>query len=327
MRLTVLYVIVLACVCLLFTSFIYALASNEIEQTSRRQVVGFRGALGRFIINEAESEKLRKIEADEARSRLGSKLILGNLAVVGIGALLSYRFAKKTLEPVEESLRAHERFTSDASHELRTPLASMRTEIEVALRDIKLSSKESRQLLESNLEEVLTLQHMTDNLLSLARNREIGDKRQVDVDKVITKLVRKYQPIAKKNRMKITVDLEKIKLHTNPNALSQLVAILVDNSLKYAGSDTVIQITSTKQEDYAQICVSDNGVGIPPGEIENIFDRFYKADLSRTDSRSKGHGLGLSIAKQLSDALGGTIVAQIPQNGKGIAFNIRIPLL
>ena len=326
-RLTVLYVAVLAIVCLLFSGFIYTLASNEIDRTSRRQVVGFRNLLGRFIVDEVESEKLRVGEADESRSRLRAKLFLGNLAVIGAGTVLCYFFAKKTLKPLEEGVKSQERFTSDASHELRTPLASMRTEIEVALRDKDLKIKDAKELLLSNLEEVETLQSLTDNLLSLARNRELGESRTIDVSKVIQAIVKRSQPKFKKVGMSLKGDIDSsIKTSTNKEGLQQVVNILLENSMKYAGNGRVAHVAVSASEGFVNIKVSDNGIGIPADKVDSIFERFYKVDTSRTSSKGSGHGLGLSIAKQLVSALNGRIYATIPKGG-GVEFSVELPLV
>lgn len=326
-RLTVLYVAVLAIVCLLFSGFIYTLASNEIDRTSRRQVVGFRNLLGRFIIDDVESEKLRIGEADESRSRLKANLFLGNLAVVGAGTILSYFFAKKTLKPIEEGVRSQERFTSDASHELRTPLASMRTEIEVALRDKDLKIKDAKELLVSNLEEVETLQSLTDNLLSLARNRELGESRIEDVSRMMQSIVRRSQPKFKKVGMSLTGDItNNIKTNTNKEGLVQVVNILLENSMKYAGHGKVARIVVASSENAVMIKISDDGIGIPADKIDHVFERFYKVDSSRTGSKDTGHGLGLSIAKQLVSALHGKIYASRPKDG-GVEFSIELPIV
>ncbi len=326
-RLTVLYVAVLAIVCLLFSGFIYTLASNEIDRTSRRQVVGFRNLLGRFIVDEIESEKLRIGEADESRSRLRTNLFLGNLAVIGAGTILSYFFAKKTLKPLEEGVRSQERFTSDASHELRTPLASMRTEIEVALRDKDLKIKDAKELLESNLEEVETLQSLTDNLLSLARNRELGESKIEDISKIIQIIIRRSLPKFKKEGMTLTSEIaNNIKTSTNKEGLQQVLNILLENSMKYAGEGKATRVTVSALEGTVFIKVSDDGIGISADKVDHIFERFYKVDTSRTGSKGTGHGLGLSIAKQLVNALHGKIYASRPKVG-GVEFSIELPIV
>lgn len=326
-RMTLLYVGVLTFVCLVFSMFIYSAASQEIDRTSRRQVVGFRNMMGNFYIDEAESERLRMQEAMESKSHLKINLFLVNLAVVAGGAGLCYVFAKRTLRPIEENVKAQERFTSDASHELRTPLASMKTEIEVALRDSHLSIGEARELLASNLEEVDNLHVMTENLLMLARNKEVGEVKTVDIAKVVRTAAKKFEPVLKKADMKLVMEAKSIKTKTNAAALRQIMGILLENASKYAGSGSIVHIGNAKVDDGIIVYVRDNGVGLSNEQLQYVFDRFYKADSSRTSSRSSGHGLGLSIAKQLSLAINSSIAVAKGPNDKGVEFRITIPVV
>jgi signal transduction histidine kinase len=283
--------------------------------------------MGNFYIDEAESERLRLREAMESKSHLKINLLLVNMAVVLGGAGLCYVFAKKTLKPIEENVKAQERFTSDASHELRTPLASMKTEIEVALRDAKLDVKEARELLASNLEEVDNLHVMTENLLLLARNKEVGEMKSADIAKIVRASAKKYEPALKRASMKLLVETKSMKTVTNAAALGQIIGILLDNASKYAGAGSTVRVGNTKMEGEVVVFVRDNGVGLSPEQMQYIFDRFYKVDSSRTASRSSGHGLGLSIAKQLSVAINSTITVARGPGDKGVEFHITLPVV
>jgi two-component system, OmpR family, sensor histidine kinase CiaH len=325
-RLTTIYVLILATVCIGFSSFIYGVATNEIDRTSRQQVVGFRNLFGKFVMDEKQTEDLRVNEATTARVRLRGNLFLVNLLVIGVGTGLCYYLAKRSLVPLERSHKAQERFTSDASHELRTPLASMRTEIEVSLRDKDLKVAEARQILSSSLEEVEKLQSMTDNLLSLARNNELGEFKNANITKPIASSLKKLSVAAKKAGVTVESELDQITLYTNVEAVTQVVSILVDNSIKYAGKGSVCRVTMKRTNDGVVLSVSDDGVGVPKEKIGLIFDRFYKTDDSRTKSGTDGHGLGLSIAKRLVGALNGTITSQ-RSGKKGLAFHIVLPIV
>ncbi len=323
-RLTAIYVAILAVVCVLFSTIIYQLASNEIDRTSRQQIIGFRNAFGRFVIDEEASEQLRDNEATIARSRLKSNLLLANLVVIGGGAVLCYLFARKTLEPVEENAKRQERFTSDASHELRTPLAVMKSEIEIALRDKKLSVKEARALLQSNLEEVETLNAMTENLLELARSREILSYSKLDLSKVIVAVYKKHAKQADLSGIKLETKVPKVQLTSNSESLQQILSILVDNSIKYAGKGSVLTINYKKHMTSHEIIVADNGVGVAADFAAKIFDRFSRADESRTSQDRSGQGLGLSIAKQLAQAIGGDV--GLNKTKSGASFSIVLPI-
>ena len=326
-RMTALYVLILAVVCLGFSGFIYRIASNEIDRTSRRQIVGFRNMFGKILLDEQQSEDLRSVESEAARTRLGGDLLLVNFLVISSGTFLCYYLAKRTLHPIEQSMKSQERFTSDASHELRTPLASMRTEIEVAMRAPKLSIVEAKDLLASNLEEVLTLQTMTDNLLSLARNNELGEYKKVDVSRSLKATLKKYETLFRHAKMTLSSDIQRVVMTTNTEAINQALRILLDNSLKYAGAGTECNVSFIQEsQDSVVLTISDNGAGIEQSKLANIFDRFYKTDMSRTGSRASGHGLGLAIAKQLVGALKGSIEAK-ERDGGGLEFRIVLSLV
>jgi signal transduction histidine kinase len=324
-RLTFAYVMMLALVCILFSSFIYSLASNEIEQGSRRQVRGFRDGFGRFVIDEQASESLRSDVASEGKARLRARLFLANAAVIGGGAIACYFLAKKTLEPIEQNARAQERFAADASHELRTPLAVMRSEIEVALRDKHLRLGEAKMLLQSNLEEVVLMHGMTENLLQIARGSRDVEKKSVDVDRVLAAVIRKFRHHAKKSALTLTYSSSAGTVTTNKDVLTQLLTILVDNAVKYAGSGAAITVRARTESHQLIIDVSDNGIGIPAHHLSSIFDRFTRVDSSRSTQAKPGQGLGLSIAKQLVVSLGGTIVAESTP-GKKTTFSVSLPL-
>lgn len=326
-RLTALYVTVLALVCVVFSGYLYNAASVEIDRNSHRQIAGFQNMFGQFEIDPLQSERMRAEESSESKRHLRVNLVLVNMLVIGGGAIMCYFFAKKTLEPIEESVKAQERFTSDASHELRTPLASMKTEIEVALRDSKLSIQESRELLQSNLEEVNNLHVMTENLLSLARHQEVGEMKMTDIGKLLKSIAKKHESGFKKASMKLVVVPGTQKLMTNADALGQVVTILIDNALKYAGTGSKVIIGAHKEDDYLVVVVSDNGKGISEQQMSQIFKRFYKADASRTSSGTFGHGLGLSIAKQLCAALKGDISVSKGPDDIGVEFRVRLPVV
>jgi two-component system sensor histidine kinase CiaH len=283
--------------------------------------------MGRFVIDEVESEKARLIEIAQAKDRLRTQLLIVNLAVVGGGSYLCYVFAKRTLQPVEESARAQERFTSDASHELRTPLSVMRSEIEVALRDKALSKADAIELLKSNLEEVETMQIMTSNLLQLARQKEVGEKKTVDMFKVLKPIADKYKKLLIKENRELIFAPQNVKVYVNKESIRQAVGILLENSYKHAGDKANVTLSVEKKESSVLILVSDTGKGIPSESMNFIFERFYKADESRTKHHGgASHGLGLSIAKQLIESQGGSIsVRNIKKSG--VEFRIELPLV
>jgi len=325
LRLTLIYVAVLTIVCVLFSIVIFRFSSQEINRGLRQQVVGIRGIFGERFIDEEATDELRREQSAISHARLKGNLFLANIIVISSGAFLSYFFAKQTLEPVEEAIRNQERFTADASHELRTPLASMRTEIEVALRDKKLTLKEAKELLKSNLEEAINLETMTTNLLALARSMELDDVVLLDLKGVIEHVLTLQYDRISELKATVNTELTPLEARVNKNGVEQLLLLLIDNALKYGGKPPELTISLKKVGTCAEIRVIDNGDGISSKDKENIFRRFYRADSSRTSQKVAGHGLGLSIAKRIVDLHGGNIGVS-SSKGKGSTFIVKIPL-
>ncbi len=295
-KLTLWYVGALAGVCFLFSIPAYSVGSSRLERGAQRQFELIE-RMPRMI--GIEVDELRATRGDQLRRDqrdLLNELLAIDLLVVGIGSIFSYRFAKRTLQPIQEAHAAQVRFTADASHELRTPLAVIKTETEVALRSPKLNLSEAKQILRSNLEEITRLQALSDQLLSLTTMQEKGLDTQL---KSISTVIRSEAGLLEK-RYKITIrkDLGKVgKLRINEALIRQLVDILVDNAVKYAGSkkpDVAIELT--RQKNTILLAVRDKGIGIKEQDLPYIFERFKRG---KSMENSAGHGLGLAIANDI----------------------------
>lgn len=264
---------------------------------------------------------------DNARHELFTKLFLINLLVLTGGAFVSYILARRSLEPIEEAMEAQSRFASDASHELRTPLAAIQTENEVALRNPKLTLAHSKQLLASNLEEVTRLQSLSEGLLKLAR-RDGQDITlgPVKLSGAIKTAVGTHSKPAKAKGITINATTSSITVLADEQALAQAIGILLDNAIKYSPRNTALKITTNSKGKFGHINVSDQGPGIQKADIERIFERFYRADSSRTSQAVSGHGLGLALAEKLVTQQGGSISVK-SKFGFGACFTIQLPIL
>ncbi|MCA9348359.1 HAMP domain-containing histidine kinase, partial [Candidatus Saccharibacteria bacterium] len=242
-----------------------------------------------------------------------------------LGVAISAVLAKKSLRPMEESLESQSRFTSDAAHELRTPLTVIKTETEVALRDSKLKLADAKEILESNLEEVVKLENLTSALLRLAHNSNSLDKASWQKYKLQDIFVATEERVAKEAKARnvaIKIVDTKLIVFGDADQLVELLVILVSNAIKYSGEGSQVELLAKNNGDSRiSILVKDNGIGIKSVDIDHIFDRFYRADQSRTKSKVGGYGLGLSIAKSIVDAHGGKITVKSKPN-KGSEFCI-----
>jgi signal transduction histidine kinase len=320
-KLTAWYMVILIAISLLFSIVIYSTASSEIGSR-----LGYLQNDTRIILNVPASrfDSLRDAQVHQARANLIISLVITNLCIWVAGGIGSYYLARRTLRPIEEAHEAQSRFTSDASHELRTPLASMKTEIEVALRDTKLSKEEMRELLSSNLEEVNKLSQLSQTLLQLSRL----DHDNIPREKV--KLYQTAQAVIERldhdgSRIKIE-DKKSHEVFANPANVEELFTILLDNALKYSPADSQVLVSFIRQRQLSGFEVSNEGEGIAPDILPHIFDRFYRADTSRTSGNKKGYGLGLALAKKIVELHDGELTVSSAPNKK-TTFRVLLPIL
>ncbi|HVO86230.1 MAG TPA: HAMP domain-containing sensor histidine kinase [Candidatus Binatia bacterium] len=324
LKLTVWYLSIIMIVSISFSGAVYHFASNELIRTSQRQQRFFDQYQYEFPPQVPGYENFRVRTLQSSMSDIRDELVVLNLSVLLLGGALSYYMARKTLRPIEDNMEAQRRFTGDASHELRTPLTVMQAENEVALRNPDLTKKEAVDLLKSNLEEVAKLKALSDGLLRLANI----DNNQLRSDVVSAKFVaeraiERWSKVAKDKKITIKTDLKEVNVQGDPDSLTDLVSILLDNAIKYGGGKPV-SIKTYKKDKQVFIEVADHGQGIAAADLPHIFDRFYRADTSRNKNQIDGHGLGLAIAKQVADLHDGSIEVK-SSAGHGSTFALRLP--
>ena len=250
----------------------------------------------------------------------------GIVVVIGVGGLL---YARRTLRPIRENVAAQKRFIADASHELRTPLAVMRADFEVALRDPSLAP-ESRPVLESGLEEVDGMSALVQDLLTLSRI----DAHQEQLAGVTLDLAALTRQTTDKLRS-LAAAAGVALVHPPGGAplpavgdephVRRALANVIKNAIEHAPPGTAVEIQSRYVAGTAQIAVTDHGAGMPPEVQAHVFDRFYRADPSRSRS-SGGSGLGLAIAQWALRAMGGDIVVQsAPGVGTRVTLSLPTP--
>lgn len=325
-KLTLLYVAIIAVICLYFSLNLYDISTKELERGLRAQQKRLNIARPRQITDEddeVENELEEVLSLGDAR--IVSRLLVANAVILVIGGFGSYLLAKKTLDPIEKAHEAQKRFTADASHELRTPLATLQTEIEVALRNKNLSQQQSKEILISNLEELDDLSQLTDSLLNLARDDQNLRLLPVNLMETISiakkRIQKQYHDVDIELR---NLDSKNITVMGEQDNLVSLFVILFGNAIKYSGAQAEINCEVKKQRNHIDIYVSDDGPGIKSSDLPHIFERFYQGDTSRTKTQSSGHGLGLSIAKQIVDLHHGSVSAK-SEIGVGTTFQIKLP--
>jgi signal transduction histidine kinase len=239
------------------------------------------------------------------------------LFVVGAGGLLltiagGWFLAGRALVPIQNAYRRQQEFVADASHELRTPLTILRSAHDLLDRHRAEPLEANGTLLDDIRSEIGRMERLTDDLLTLARSDqeslylEIGE---VDLGTVAADVAALAKPLAEERGLTVTIrrDEPLPTIEGDPDRLQRALLILVDNALKHTPTGGAVTLSTRSQGADAIVQVTDTGEGIAPEHLPRLFDRFYRAD----PSRSRGHGgigLGLAIAKALVEAHGGHLV-------------------
>lgn len=259
------------------------------------------------------------------RSTLFRQLVIFNTGMLVAGAFISYALARRTLRPMEAALETQKRFAADASHELRTPLATMLTEIDVTLRNPHATPARLKAALASSREELINLQTLSEHLLQLAQPTDNTNaaKKTVALDKAVLAAINRFHKVAQAKHIAITDLTPNLTGRIDMIALTQVLAILIDNAIKYSVPRTTITIGGHADGTYVYLWVRDQGIGIRPQDLPHIFDRFYRADISRSHHQANGYGLGLSLAQTIMRQQRGTISVK-SEPGSGSTFTLKI---
>lgn len=235
----------------------------------------------------------------------------------------------QNLTPIRKLQTVRRDFISNISHELRTPLASLKALVET-LRDVALDDPPAAQrFLDRAEEEVDALTQMVQELLELSRIESGKVPLRLSatpVSEVIMPPVERLLPQAQRNQVTLSVEIspDLPLVLVDGERVQQVVSNLVHNAIKFTPGGGTITVHAAVEagQNRMLVNVSDSGVGIPPGDLKRIFERFYKADRARS---SGGTGLGLAIARHLVQAHGGQIWAK-SREGKGSDFYFTLPL-
>jgi two-component system sensor histidine kinase TctE len=225
------------------------------------------------------------------------------------------------LTHVEAAFQTLRRFTSDASHQLRAPLAVVRTHVELLARKSE-APQEFRGALSDISQAVNALQHLIVQLISLAKAERPseGATEAFDLVECTACASRAYATRALDRNMEISFEPDTEHLIVNGNAMfaGEMIANLLDNSIRYGstGGRITIRIPGTQ----GRLEIEDDGPGIPPDQLERVFERFYR--LPHT-ADTEGSGLGLSIVQALGKQIGAAVRLEIPPSGHGIRAIIQ----
>lgn len=243
--------------------------------------------------------------------RLNIMLTVAAVLSIGLSFLISLISANRSIKPIEEAYDRQKQFVADASHELRTPLASISANIDVLLENNRLDPDDRKWLVYIK-DEAERMTKLTNDLLTLARSDADEGKRiypEVSFTDIVEDVTLENEAVAFENGVMMNEDIaENVMITVPPDGLRQLVLILIDNAIKYTPKDGQIDVRLKSDGDKCIFEVENDGE-ISPEDLPHIFERFYRADRSRA-RESGGYGLGLAIAKSLTEGMGGSLRAE-----------------
>ncbi|HAI73809.1 MAG TPA: hypothetical protein DCS28_03015 [Candidatus Moranbacteria bacterium] len=276
-----------------------------------------------IIIMTATFYIAREYDSPEALILLES-LVVAVILIVGNTVI-------GTFEQIARLNKMKSEFVSVASHQLRTPLSAIRWETELLLSKFRKGSisEKQRQSIENINAMGIKMTHLVNDLLDVARidqGRLIIKKEPVDISAIIKEALAEVSSIVKARNIEAVFDSEKKTplVFGDPEKLKMVVDNLFNNSVKYTTNHGKIEIKLTKKDSFVIFSIKDNGVGIPAEQQERIFNKFFRSD-NIVKYQTEGTGLGLYIAKNVVEQMGGKIWFDSVEN-LGSIFNFSIPI-
>ncbi|RPJ23598.1 MAG: sensor histidine kinase [Chloroflexi bacterium] len=240
-------------------------------------------------------------------------------------AQLAMRFNQmaEKLNQVESMRR---RLIGDVSHELRTPLTAIKGSMEGLMDGVLPATQETYEQIHTEADR---LNRLVDDLQELSRVESQAyqlDLRPVEVAALVQTVTKRLAPQAESKRISLDLELapDLPRVLADEDRAVQVLTNLTGNALQYTPENGSVTIAAQKINNEVQISVRDTGIGIPPEHLPHIFDRFYRADKSRSRRAGGGSGIGLTIARALVEAHGGRLWAE--SEGEGSTFNFTLPI-
>lgn len=319
LRLTFFYIAIIAVILFIFSQILFLTFSNNIKKEHHPHDY------------DDICEQQATLWAQDARAELATILMLVNGGILIVSGALSYFLAGKTMAPIQETLEKQKQFISDASHELRTPIAILKTNMEVELADTGIKGERKKNL-KSNLTEVNQMADLVNDLLLLSRIDSDDLKSSFEVFSItplVEEAVERMKRYAKTKS--VTVAFHKTTQNQfvkgDRGMLTSALINLIKNAIDYNTKNGKVVVSVKAVNQSCAITVNDTGIGIAKEEIENVFERFYRVDKSRTShTASSGTGLGLAIVQAVVHEHGGKLSIK-SELKKGTTVTISLPLI
>ena len=246
------------------------------------------------------------------------------LVVLLVLWFLNKRLSAIFIKPVERAWTQQQNFISDASHELKTPLTVILANCNILQAHRQNTVEEQLRWVESTNEEAVHMKDLVDKMLYLAKTENMRPERvytPLDLSDLATRLVLQFEPVAFEKGVTLESALEPgVRVLADPTAVNQIIHILIDNAVKYAGLGGTVRVAVRRSAKHVYLSANNTGEPISPEDLPHIFERFYRSDKART--AGSGYGLGLAICKTLAESQNAEISVQSDETS-GTTFTVR----
>jgi two-component system, OmpR family, sensor histidine kinase ResE len=282
----------------------------------------------------SEVMELFQLAVNTEKEQIGEITAQGRTWVIIVSPLYNKRFIRGAVAVVRDMTeerkldKLREDFIANVSHELRTPISMMQGYSEAIVDDIAQTDEEKKEMAKIIYDESLRMGRLVNELLDLAR-MEAGhillNLESIEIEPYLNRIIHKFHGLAKEKGIDLSLklDAEEQFFRFDPDRIEQVLTNLIDNAIRHVPDSASVVISGRTDERGLYFEVSDQGPGIPEEDLPFLFERFYKADKSRTRGVS-GTGLGLAIAKNIIDAHRGNIAVK-SKLGQGTTFSFFIP--
>lgn len=255
---------------------------------------------------------------------LATVFVISLVIIAGLSYILSY----SATQPIKAAFDKERDLLANASHELKTPITVAKTNIDLVLSDPTQTIAENKRWLEGAKYQIDRMNSLILQMLELSRlerNDYQVEKADLNISNLIEGVLLSFEARCYENNVRFVSSLQPdVYFKCNKVETEKLITILVDNAIKYTPHGGEICVTLAKTLKNISIKVTNTGEGIPPEQVDKIFDRFYKLDESHKEA-GKSFGLGLSIAKLISTSMGGDVTC-FSEVGRYTTFEITLPI-
>ncbi len=262
----------------------------------------------------------------QQKQQLFYSLLLIPVLLLLLFAVVALPLSRQLTKPVQSAWDAQRNFIADASHELKTPLTVILANLSILQKNRQKTIEDCEGWLESTQEEAQQMRKLVEEMLLLARTEDEQPTTvfsTVNLSEMLEKTIMTIEPMAFESGVTLSTDImENITAACSETHIRQLMMILLDNAIKYAGGEKKVTVTLAQKQDRCELRVNNTGAPISAEALSHVFDRFYRGDATRT---TKGFGLGLSIAKKIVEMHKGTVQV-LSNEADGTTFVVKMPI-